>query len=323
MPAEVIIAYSKWKHNTNKLFLSPSEDKYRLSVFQKSFNLVKSTNSQNLSYKLSLNKFACTTWEEYITLSGSSPTPEPEFKETQNPKNPLKNSKNDNLDKIDWGAKRRVALPRQISNCPISSAIIATMLVESVAAIKNGKFPTKLSAQQIIDCHPQFGSDRCFNVNTAVMYNTLLYVKDNGIGKLVNYPIQSTSPYYGRCKNSQMTDPVKIKEWKSVKTKSDFYLEKALNDGPTANGMWVCPKLMLYSGGIFDYNCMNDRERAFNYNLIIGYDRNEGWWKFRSYHGKDYGEKGDVRLKKVNGEKGTDGICGIFNWPRMITKMAK
>lgn len=60
----VIASFQNWQKIHDFYPNSPSELNFRLSVFNTSYDLVKKTNSQNLGYKLGLNKMAAMTDKE-------------------------------------------------------------------------------------------------------------------------------------------------------------------------------------------------------------------------------------------------------------------
>ena len=131
-------------------------------------------------------------------------------------------------------------------------------------------------------------------------------------------PKRNLPPYYSSCQKFRIKDPLKATGYKDLNTRSDYFLESAVADGPVGIGMYTCPQLKQYQSGVFTYDCYTDPQKLYNYKMMIGYDRNEKWWKFRSYNGKEYGENGDVRVKKVNGEQ-TVGTCAVLSYSIAFT----
>jgi Spy/CpxP family protein refolding chaperone len=154
---EVMVAYKQWKGKHQKLFATPSEDLYRLSIFAKNYQMVKASKSENLSYTLGLNKFAALTFKEFGLFVGFVGEDEPSSNDRMSQESRLTAAQEEKLranfpDSVDWEAKKRVAYPRSLPNCPNVLAIIGAMMLETFKAIKDNRFPTRRSSQQLIDC---------------------------------------------------------------------------------------------------------------------------------------------------------------------------
>jgi hypothetical protein len=327
IPAEVIVAYSKWKSQHGRLYASPSEDNYRLKVFSESYQMVKETNSQNGSYQLGLNKFAATSWEEFKIILGGTDTTIEEIDQMkkearlnspkQDEDKELEQKTQSHPDKLDWRAKSRSPKSVDHDDCPNTTALVAAMQMSAKIAIKEGFFPRAYSYQQMIDCVAT-SSDRCKVEKNSSYKDMMVYLRSSGITEKFYYGDESFSPYYADCRTEKIKKPIKVSRWTNGDgDESDFYMEKFLLDGPVAINMYSCPKLKLYKSGIFDYDCSNDSDKVYLTQMISGYDRNEGWWKVTTHLGSFFGDWGDILIKKVNGQR-SRGYSYVLNWPMTV-----
>ena len=58
IPAEIKVKFLQWKLTHRKLYGSPSEESFRLSVFHKNVLKIKAHNAKNAGFTMALNKFA-------------------------------------------------------------------------------------------------------------------------------------------------------------------------------------------------------------------------------------------------------------------------
>jgi hypothetical protein len=167
--------------------------------------MVKEVNNQNLSYKLGLNEFSDTTWQEYAIITGAmviapegSVVSESEQDRADDEEEQILTN---NPDKVDWGAKRRIAYPRKLL-CTNVRSVITAMVLESIASIRDNRFPTRRSSQQIIDCQSGV-RDRCNSVSQGYIRNYFLYASNIGVTKEDNYPRETSPHTTAPAKNSE------------------------------------------------------------------------------------------------------------------------
>lgn len=100
LPKGTINAFNKWKNATNKIYSSPEEEHFRLTVFAKTYEQVKATNAKNLSWKAGLNEFSDMTDEELSAKYLMQELPE-NYGDI-----PTIFGSNDNPTEIDWSKSK-------------------------------------------------------------------------------------------------------------------------------------------------------------------------------------------------------------------------
>jgi hypothetical protein len=286
-----------------------------LRIFEKNFHRVSTVNSQNLSYKLELNRFATLDLEESIVQLGSSPT-------VDEPVPPGLNVKeadsvkmfNDFPDSVDWGAKLRASHSKSSYGCPNSAAFASTSMLESAYAIKNNLFPTRFSVQQLIDCDKDSGCYPCKESCGGIFY-TFDYLIRKGITTEDQYPRKEGGGYNKKCLKTNQLQHYKASRSVNLRGYSDTYMMDALQSGPATVMLKHGQNLILYRSGVLD-ECNNSQ--ITTYGLIIGYSISESWWKVRMAYGRDWGEGGDIRIMKDNGAERESGVCSILEVPRRL-----
>jgi hypothetical protein len=313
----IIIAYAKWKQKHQKFFTTPIEDQYRLKIFKDTYEMVTETNKQQSSYELGLNKFSCMTLKEFAAATGGSLNgAEPEHPEEEVSYS-VASKGQEHPHVHNWASLKRLTDAREHVNCPNSQAFIAARMLETQKAILDDVVPTRRSPQQIIECDPVFGNQRCEEREVGSMIGTLDYLKKTGVSLEKDYPVKTEAPYYSTCERS--SGKLKINKYETLQRNNDYLQEAALVYGVTANGIFVCNQLKQYKRGIFSYNCTWDEDYVFHYGLMFGYDKIKGFYNMRLALGSDWGEGGDLRIKKVNGDQ-SKGLCHILTAPRRITE---
>ena len=308
IPQEVIVAYSEWKQTHGMLFATPTEESYRLKVFAETYKLVKETNAKNLPYKFGLNKFSAISSADWRAMWASSVP-----KEVQAPL-----VEEGNLgglpDVVDWEKKKRVAYPRDYSDCPNGVAFASTFLLDTALAIKRSRFPTRYSIQQMIDCNPRFSSSQKCS-NTGKIDHGLAYLADTGLTKDSNYPIHGGGVKYKTCQNAKIESPMKATSYSSV-PHSKSGLLNGLQKGPVASYIRSCDEMKNYQSGIFIKECWYGSNQFDMYALVVGYNLNEKYFRLRMPWGRSFGQKGDLMLTTETSR--SDGPCDVWHTPRRI-----
>ena len=66
IPEEVRVQFQEWKLTENRLYNSPREEHYRLSIFYQNLQMINAHNSGSHSYTLGINQYADLSPEEFV-----------------------------------------------------------------------------------------------------------------------------------------------------------------------------------------------------------------------------------------------------------------
>eukprot|EP00922_Rhytidocystis_sp_ex-Travisia-forbesii_P069724 GHVS01104146.1.p1 GENE.GHVS01104146.1~~GHVS01104146.1.p1 ORF type:complete len:567 (+),score=110.88 GHVS01104146.1:537-2237(+) len=292
------------------------EFKYRFGIFKKNVYFIHSHNSQDLGYKVRMNKFGDLTFDE--------------FKKNYfgyRPSNPLKSSngvKSLGLDlelltmaetdvpkSVDWRAKGCVSEVKDQKQCGSCWAFSTTGALEGAycAQQANGTL-LDLSEQQLVDCGKPEGNMGC---DGGEMDDGFQYVIDNkGICSEEDYPYKAV---VGKCNAHHCKNVLHIKGFKDVPVNNELAMKAALSlRGPVSVGIEAdLPGFQFYSHGVFGGKCGNSLDHGV---LAVGYGTDEktgtDYWIVKNSWGPNWGDHGFIRLAQ---HKKDGGECGILETP--------
>ena len=309
--------FEEWKMKHQKEYQSPEEAKYRLGLFKKTVDLVRETNRRQKDYKLRVNKFSDQSIEEletrYSGLDVNQLRRMLESKQLSAPLTPPEQKKTNFKDTaipaaIDWREKGAVGPIKDQKDCKADWAFASTAALESAYQLKYNQLES-LSEQQLIDCTSEFDNDGCGG--QGLVPNTFDYIQQYGITTEAKYP-------YANKRNS---DCLYSQEMKLTGLKG--YLNLVGDEGnlkiavgayqPVAVALFASP-LYYYDSGIFS-NYLSCPPSGLNHAMVIvGYGDENGsnYWIAKNSWGTDWGEKGYIRLYRL--EYGP-GICGLATMP--------
>jgi len=312
VPDHVLKAYSLWKQKYNKFYTSESNEGFRLNLFNQSYKLVEETNNNpKFTYKLSLNKFADVSNEEFKKHYLATTTSEKSLLESQKSVTILPMTNIDPLNgSIDWVEKGAVTSVKDQGDCGSCWAFSAVGATEGLYAQVRGK-TEDFSPQMLVDCDrggifsPQHGC------NGGLMGPAMDYIQSNGIATLKNYPYKAVT---SGCLFHDYPDNFKIGNRVSVAHDENDQLVAAVDKIPVSVGI-VADAIRLYEKGVYNnWACGT----LINHGVLaVGYgkDQESGmmYWKVKNSWGSSWGEKGYIRFERKTGFG--EGIC-------MITQMA-
>jgi len=204
---------------------------------------------------------------------------------------------------------------RNQGNCGSCWAISAVEAAEAQLA-KNGNPPDRLSAQALVDCvpNPQHcgGSGGCDGATGELAYS---YMKDFGI------PFESDLEYTGKTEdcpgiasaNWAGERRVKVEGWTHLQSnKAEPLMQSLVQNGPTVVAV-DANDWFDYDNGIFN-GCAKDAELGHAV-LAKGYGEENGnkYWSIQNSWGADWGERGNIRLKRHEME---EQWCGMDKNPK-------
>jgi cathepsin L len=287
--SDVDAAWTHWKQTTGKSYGTNSEETYRKSVFTQNYSTVSATNSNQSSYKLSMNKYADMTNSEfkaqYRNLKASTRT-----------RNPVHLPKATSAS-VDWRGTLTTGVKDQ-GQCGSCWAFSTTGGVEGFNA-KNTGTVGSFSEQQLVDCSGSYGNQGC---NGGLMDDGYQYVIDHGLQSESSYSYTARD---GSCSASG-APAVTMTAFADVDT-TDAALANAVAIQPISVAIDANP-IQFYSNGIFnDCDCGNQLDHGV---LAVGYGSEEGqdYFIVKNSWGASWGEDGYFRLaRRADGV----GMCGI------------
>eukprot|EP00922_Rhytidocystis_sp_ex-Travisia-forbesii_P024530 GHVS01036022.1.p1 GENE.GHVS01036022.1~~GHVS01036022.1.p1 ORF type:complete len:565 (+),score=112.51 GHVS01036022.1:244-1695(+) len=291
------------------------EYKYRYGIFKKNVYFIHSHNSQDLSYKVRMNKFGDMTFDEFKkNYFGYRPNP---IKSSTNGYKSLGLdlellvlSDSDVPKSVDWRKKGCVSEVKDQKQCGSCWAFSTTGALEGAyCAQENGKL-LDLSEQQLVDCGKPEGNMGC---DGGEMDDGFQYVIDNkGICSEKDYPYKAA---VGKCIAHQCKNVLHIKGFKDVPVNNELAMKAAISmRGPVSVGIEADqPGFQFYSHGVFGGKCGNSLDHGV---LAVGYGTDEqtgtDYWIVKNSWGPHWGDHGFIRLAQ---HKKDGGECGILETP--------
>ncbi|XWS41199.1 hypothetical protein CRYUN_Cryun17cG0059700 [Craigia yunnanensis] len=299
-PKDMEKRYERWLVQHNRKYQNKDERTLRLGIYQSNSQFIDHINSQNLSFKLTDNKFADMTNDEFRSIylgyrSKRSPRESSSFHHDQCYN--LSTS-------IDWREKGAVTPIKDQGNCGSCWAFSAVATVEGINKIETGKL-ISLSEQELVDCDVKTGNQGCNGGHMHKAYEFI--IKNGGITTEENYPYRGEN---GICDNDKArNDAVTISGYKTVPENNEKSLQDAVADQPVSVAIDAGGyEFQLYSEGVFTGFCGNQLNHGV---AVVGYGEDCGtkYWLVKNSWGTNWGESGYIRMQREFTDK--RGICGI------------
>ncbi|WOG91773.1 hypothetical protein DCAR_0311024 [Daucus carota subsp. sativus] len=295
----MIRRYDNWLEQQGKNYTSTDEWEMRFGIYQSNVQFVDYMNSQNLPFRLTDNKFADLTNEEFnsIYLGYRSPG-----RLTQRRNFTLEGSIPASM---DWRRKGAVTPIKDQGKCGSCWAFSAVAAMEGITQIRTKKL-ISLSEQEIVDCDVGGGNNGC---NGGFMTKAFKYIHKNG-----GLTTESDYPYLGRngvCNKSKLEHhAASITGYKLVSANDETELQLIVANQPVSVAVDASGySFQLYSEGVlFSSYC----GKTLNHGVtVIGYGKDKGrkYWLVKNSWGTDWGEDGYIRIER--GIRDPSGTCGI------------
>ncbi|KAG4149524.1 hypothetical protein ERO13_D05G339066v2, partial [Gossypium hirsutum] len=298
----IVDKHEQWIVDYSRKYESNLEKEKRLNIFKDNLKYIESfNNDKNKSFKLSLNKFADMTHDEFIVAhtgykmgDNSTMSQSTSF---------MYESFSDVPTSIDWRKKGAVTPIKSQGNCGCCWAFSAVAAVEGIIQIKTGKL-ISLSEQQLLDCSTNGGNQGC---SGGWMMNAFEYITQNqGITTEESYPYQQMQE---TC-DTQINKVSTINGYQMVPQNDEEALLKAVTNQPVSVALdGYGQSFQFYKGGVFTGDCSNDLTHAVT---IVGYGTSEeglNYWLIKNSWGETWGENGYMRIQRDVNTPG--GLCGI------------
>jgi cathepsin L len=244
----------------------------------------------------------------------------------------------------DWSHLQSLQSVRNQGGGGCCWAVATSVLLQTRYEIAHGKNDRTFSAQELVECTPNEhqcgGTGGC---GGATMELALQYVEQNGVREEDSWPYTASSRSGASCTGSAGSadqssfllrgysaghgnglgrNLVGLRSWQKLEENKQEPLRRALlEEGPVgisaAAGAWS-----NYGGGIFD-GCKADTvvdhavvAIGFGEERKKGSDKVNKFWKIRNSWGQNWGEHGNIRIKRLETDIGPEGHCGVDNQPK-------
>ncbi|KAJ8749391.1 hypothetical protein K2173_018882 [Erythroxylum novogranatense] len=301
--------YKQWMTQHGRKYKSRDEYLLRFGIYQSNIQIIDEINSQNLSFRLTDNKFADLTNEEFRSIYlGFQP---------QGQKQKICQSNSTYLPAtVDWRKKGAVTPIKDQGQCGSCWAFSAVAAVEGINQIKTGKL-VALSEQELVDCDISDGNQGC---NGGLMEKAFQYiVKIGGLTTKDDYPYKGSD---GKCDKDKLKNHAGIiSSYETVPANNEKCLQATVVQQPVSVAIDAGSyEFQLYSEGIFSGFC----DYKLNHGVVVvgyGDDAGDKYWTVKNSWGEDWGEAGYVRIQRNFKDK--RGICGIAMEPSYPVKYDK
>ncbi|XP_050205390.1 zingipain-2-like [Mercurialis annua] len=292
--------YDKWLEHNGRKYDTRDEYLLRFGIYHSNVQFIQYINSQNLSFKLTDNKFADLTNDEFKSIYlGFQPR---KYKRT-NPSYRYENH-TEVPDTKDWRQEGAVTPIKDQGQCGSCWAFSAVAAVEGINKIKTGTL-VSLSEQELIDCDVAGSNKGC---SGGFMEKAFTFIKSNGGLTTENdYPYKGTD---GTCEKSKTANhAATVSGYETVPINSETSLQAAVSKQPVSVAIDASGyPFQLYSSGILSGFCGVELNHGVT---AVGYGASDGhkYWLVKNSWGTKWGESGYVRMKRGSTDK--KGMCGI------------
>jgi len=286
-----------------------------LKNFANNDDIIESTNSQNLPYKLGHNEYSHLSLDEFrdqMRLGLGRPDSEPALFLHSAPSNvsALPTS-------VDWSTKGAVTPVKDQGNCGSCWSFSATGALEGAYQIKYGSLKS-FSEQHLVSCDTL--DQGC---NGGWMDNAFTWTKSNG-GLCYESDYTYTSGGTGKsgtcdpkCTVDAKVAPVSFTD---VQKNSDDALMSALVKQPVSVAIQADQStFQLYKSGVLTASCGAKLDHGV---LAVGYGTwtdGTDYYKVKNSWGPSWGMDGYILLERGNTAnanfRGNPGQCGILSGP--------
>jgi len=290
--------FRNWMFNNAKTYES-KEFQARFEIFKRNVMYIETHNKMNLSFTLSINKFA----DLHVT----------EFNKIY--KGLTKNV--DRLPKLDtgvrvpnlpsnfdWRTKNAVTGVKNQGQCGSCWSFSTTGSVEGSRAVATGTL-TSLSEQQLVDCSGSYGNQGC---NGGLMDNAFQYIIANGgLDTEKSYPYTAQD---GDCSWDPSNCATTIAAYQDITSGSETELVNSIySKSPISVAIDASqPSFQLYSSGVY-YEPQCSSSQLDHGVLAVGFGVDKSGTKYyivKNSWGADWGMQGYIWMSRDRNNN-----CGI------------
>ena len=303
-------SFEQWKQTNKKMYLTPSENNFRIKVFSKNANTLASMKSQDLGYETHIGKFADLTDEEFLvkyTGLMQANFPEEMYEETRQLLNSMTKEKPRSLgnSEIDWEREGKLGRVRNQNQCGSCYSFASALSLQALFA-KNNRLSEVLefSEQNIVDCTKPYGNNGCGGGLNEVSFT---FAADYGVMPRSMYPY--TGEHDGSCKHDTKK-AIKANTRVGIIKLNPQQMIQGLGFAPLAVGM-DSAGIKYYKHGIIPPTISTCTPNPNHAVVIFGmgsYDNGKPYWRVRNSWGADWGENGNFR---IHADMEGPGVCGI------------
>ena len=316
--------WQQFKQNFIRTFESKEEENKRKVIFCETLQTVAQHNLEfqngKVTFKMGINKFADSTFEEFHELYARDPVDEPDDvyeKMKQSVETVLISKSIDEIDNVpknfDWRDRGAVTEVKDQGSCGSCYAFGAIGVLESRWFIETGNL-TEFSVQEIVDCTASYQNYDC---NGGRPGPSIAYVKDHGINFEADYPYEGK---VGKCRKQKNKINFKLRGYGvAIANDKIFDDDKVLKStlvtqGPLAIFLNIDHEsFMRYSSGIyFEPKCSS---RTTHVTLLVGYGKtgqDQDYWIIKNSFGRQWGEGGYIRIARNRGNDCEARTFGTF-----------
>lgn len=302
-PKYVEKKFQNWRERHRKQYKTKDEWSLRFGIYHANLQFIDFINAQNLSFKLTDNKFADITNDEFISsYLGRLATVS--TNKSRNDENCTVYTKKPLPKSVDWRKQGAVTPVKDQGQCGSCWAFSAIAAIEGLNKIKTGNL-ISLSEQVLVDCDTNGENQGCAGGYMEKAFEFI--TKNGGITTEQDYPYRGKDGTCDRNKLSQHS--VTITGYKMVPQSNPKALQEAIAKQPVSVAIDASDyAFQLYGGGIFSNYCGKNLNHGVT---AVGYGGkgNEKYWLVKNSWGESWGEAGYIRMKRDSSDK--SGICGI------------